>query len=134
MYHRLFSDEGRSYAFDHRATGGFGRGEGVGCIVLKPLDEAIEANDSIRAVIVATGVNQDGRTKGITMPNGEAQAELMKSIYDSAGLDVNDTGFVEAHGSSRRPPHLNRKANLCARNRNQGGRSHRGESAARSFW
>lgn len=49
-------------------------------------------------MIVATGMNQDGRTKGITLPNGDAQVELMKSIYDSAGLDVNDTGFVEAHG------------------------------------
>lgn len=95
----MFSDEGKSYAFDHRATGGFGRGEGVGCVVLKPLDAAIAANDSIRAVIVATGMNQDGRTKGITNPNGEAQVELMRSIYNSAGLDVNDTGFVEAHGT-----------------------------------
>lgn len=42
-------------------------------IVLKPLDEAIRSNDSIRAVITATGINQDGKTPGITMPSGSAQ-------------------------------------------------------------
>lgn len=69
---RLFSDDGRSYSFDERGNG-FGRGEGCGMIVLKPLDEAIRSNDSIRAVIAATGINQDGKTPGITMPSGPAQ-------------------------------------------------------------
>lgn len=94
----LFSDEGKSFAFDHRGSG-FGRGEGVGCVVLKPLDEAIKSNDAVRAVIVGSGVNQDGKTKGITMPNGDAQVSLMKSVYERSGLDVADTGYVECHGT-----------------------------------
>lgn len=94
----LFSDEGKSFAFDHRASG-FGRGEGVGCVVLKPLSEAIKANDAIRAVIVGSGVNQDGKTNGITMPNGDAQVALMRSVYERSGLDVADTGYVECHGT-----------------------------------
>ncbi|KAF8858215.1 ketoacyl-synt-domain-containing protein [Acephala macrosclerotiorum] len=94
----LFSDSGRSQAFDHRGTG-FGRGEGVGCVVLKPLDEAIKARDSIRAVIAATGINQDGRTKGITMPSGDAQVALMKSVYEKAHLDPALVGYIEAHGT-----------------------------------
>jgi len=94
----LFSNEGKSFAFDHRGSG-FGRGEGVGCVILKPLDEAIKANDSIRAVIVGSGMNQDGKTKGITMPNGDAQAALMKSVYEKAGLNPVDTGYIEAHGT-----------------------------------
>lgn len=69
---RLLSDTGRSFSFDNRGTG-FGRGEGCGMIVLKPLDQAIRDNDSIRAVIAGTGLNQDGKTPGITMPNGKAQ-------------------------------------------------------------
>ena len=71
----------------------------VGCVILKPLDEAIKANDSIRAVIVGSGINQDGKTKGITMPNGEAQETLMKNVYAQAGLDPSDTGYIEAHGT-----------------------------------
>jgi acyl transferase domain-containing protein len=72
---RLLSDTGRSFAFDNRGTG-FGRGEGCGMLVLKPLDQAIKDNDTVRAVIMATGLNQDGKTPGITMPNGAAQGEL----------------------------------------------------------
>ena len=45
-------------------------------VILKPLDQAIKDNDNIRSVIVASGINQDGRTPGITMPNGTAQGEL----------------------------------------------------------
>jgi acyl transferase domain-containing protein len=94
----LFSDEGKSFAFDQRGSG-FGRGEGAGCVVLKPLDQAVKDNDAIRAVIVGSGINQDGKTKGITMPNGDAQVALMKSVYERSGLDVADTGYVECHGT-----------------------------------
>lgn len=95
---RLLSDEGRTYAFDQRGTG-FGRGEGVGCIVLKPLDVAQKAGDAVRAIIVNTGTNQDGRTRGITMPNGAAQESLMRSAYEEACIDPALTGYVEAHGT-----------------------------------
>ncbi|UQC84889.1 beta-ketoacyl synthase domain-containing protein [Colletotrichum lupini] len=95
---RLLADSGRSIAFDQRGTG-FGRGEGCGMIILKPLDQAIRDNDSIRAVIRGTGINQDGKTPGITMPSGAAQEKLMRQIYRNAGLDPNDCGYVEAHGT-----------------------------------
>ncbi|CAI4212777.1 unnamed protein product [Parascedosporium putredinis] len=94
----LLSGDGRSYAFDSRANG-FGRGEGAGVVILKPLADAIRDNDNIRAVIAGTGVNQDGRTNGITMPNGEAQLDLMRKVYRDAGLDPKLTGYVEAHGT-----------------------------------
>ncbi|ORY57854.1 lovastatin nonaketide synthase [Pseudomassariella vexata] len=92
----------------HQATGtyaiftqstGFGRGEGCGIIILKPLDQALRDNDSIRAVIMGSGINQDGKTPGITMPNGAAQEKLINQIYRNAGLDPSDCGFVEAHGT-----------------------------------
>ena len=67
--------------------------------MLKPLDAALKANDSIRAVIVGSGINQDGKTNGITMPNEEAQVALMQSIYEKNGLDPAQTGFIEAHGT-----------------------------------
>lgn len=42
-------------------------------MILKPLEDALRDNDVIRSVIVASGINQDGKTPGITMPNGDAQ-------------------------------------------------------------
>lgn len=44
-------------------------------IVLKPLHQALKDNDVIRSVIVGSGINQDGKTPGITMPNGSAQGK-----------------------------------------------------------
>lgn len=86
-------------AFDSRATGGFGRGEGVGCVILKPLDDAIRDNDKIRAVIKNSGINQDGKTIGITMPNADAQAALAQAVYKAANLNPQETEYVECHGT-----------------------------------
>ena len=96
---RLLSAEGKSFAFDHRANG-YGPGEGVCCLILKPLDRALAAGDPIRAVVRNSGVNQDGRTQGLTMPSSEAQIALAQSVYLSASLDPKDTDFIEAHGVS----------------------------------
>ena len=95
---RLFGEEGLSYTFDSRGSG-YGRGEGIVCLVLKPLDLAISDGDNIRAIIRNTGTNQDGKTNGITFPSMEAQARLMRSVYQGAGLDPIETGYVEAHGT-----------------------------------
>ncbi|KAH8900188.1 ketoacyl-synt-domain-containing protein [Thozetella sp. PMI_491] len=95
---RLLSDSGRSIAFDERGTG-FGRGEGCGILILKPLAQALQDQDPIRAVIHGTGINQDGKTPGITMPNGDAQETLIKEVYRNAGIDPLECGYVEAHGT-----------------------------------
>ena len=55
-------------------------------LVLKPLDQAIRDNDTIRAVIAGTGLNQDGKTPGITMPNGAAQGESSYSVSSTLTL------------------------------------------------
>ena len=47
---RFLSPDGASHSFDDRANG-YGRGEGVAVMVLKPLDQALEDQDVIRAVI-----------------------------------------------------------------------------------
>lgn len=89
---------GKSYSFDSRA-GGYGRGEGVGCLIVKPLDAAIRSGDPIRAVIHGTAMNQDGKTPTISSPSQTAQEELIRQCYESAGIDVKDTPYVEAHGT-----------------------------------
>jgi acyl transferase domain-containing protein len=67
--------------------------------MLKRLDEALQAGDTIRAVIRNSGTNQDGKTAGITLPSGKAQVELIDSLYRAAGIDPSETTYVEAHGT-----------------------------------
>ncbi|KAL6233132.1 hypothetical protein BDW75DRAFT_252201 [Aspergillus navahoensis] len=94
----FLSPDGRCFSFDERANG-YGRGEGFGAIIIKRLDDALRDNDPIRAIIRATGTNQDGRTPGIVQPSPEAQSSLIKETYQKAGLDMSWTRYVEAHGT-----------------------------------
>ncbi|EPE26251.1 Thiolase-like protein [Glarea lozoyensis ATCC 20868] len=93
----FLSPDGTSYAFDERANG-YGRGEGIGVVIVKALSKAIRDGDTIRAVVRATGVNQDGHTPGITQPSQSAQEDMIRDTYASASLDMGKTAFVEAHG------------------------------------
>jgi acyl transferase domain-containing protein len=95
---QLTNKDGKCYTFDDRGAG-YGRGEGIGVLVLKLLDRAIADGDTIHAVVVDSGVGHDGKTSGIFLPNADAQESLAKSIYARAGLDPRETLFVEAHGT-----------------------------------
>lgn len=92
------SEDGKSYSFDHRASG-YGRGEGSVCIVLRSAEEAAESNDAIRALIRGSGVNHVGRSQGITLPDGQTQVDLIARVYRHASLDPGATEYVEAHGT-----------------------------------
>ncbi|PKX95405.1 non-reducing polyketide synthase pyr2 [Aspergillus novofumigatus IBT 16806] len=98
----MLSATGRSRMWDASADG-YARGEGVASVVLKRLSDATAAGDEIECVIRATGVNSDGRTMGITMPNGQAQQQLIESTYASIGLDPKNAEqrcqYFEAHGT-----------------------------------
>ncbi|KAL2068797.1 hypothetical protein VTL71DRAFT_15135 [Oculimacula yallundae] len=94
----FLSPDGRCHSFDHRANG-YARGEGVSCVILKPLDEALKDGDVIRAVIRNSAMNQDGKTPGITFPSASAQAALAEKVYAQAGLDPMETTYVETHGT-----------------------------------
>ncbi|KAI1808155.1 ketoacyl-synt-domain-containing protein [Daldinia bambusicola] len=96
---RLFADSGKTYAFDHRAKSGYARGEGVGCIILKPLHQALEDRDYVRAVISHTGISHNGRTVGIVAPSSEEQESLLRNVLSQANIDAKDIGFFEAHGT-----------------------------------
>ncbi|MCF6251821.1 MAG: SDR family NAD(P)-dependent oxidoreductase [Methylococcaceae bacterium] len=94
----MLSPDGRCKSFDASANG-FVRGEGVGVVVLKRLSAAVANKDCIYAVINGTGVNQDGRTNGISLPGKEAQSALIESVYQKAGIDRSQVFYVEAHGT-----------------------------------
>ncbi|KAK1977274.1 beta-ketoacyl synthase [Colletotrichum cereale] len=94
----MLSPEGISHTFDDRANG-YGRGEGIGCLVVKRFSDALRDGDTIRAVIRHTGANADGKTPSITQPSSDAQAELIRRTYDAAGLPLSSTQYFEAHGT-----------------------------------
>jgi len=95
---RFLSTHGRSMSFDHRGDG-YGRGEGGGIAFLKRLSEAEADGDKIYAVIRNTGVNQDGRTAGITLPNPSSQKSLIEKVYAEASIGYADVQYIEAHGT-----------------------------------
>lgn len=96
---RLFSDSGKTHAFDHRAKSGYARGEGAGCLVLKPLHLAQADNDHIYSVIEHSGISHNGRTVGIVAPSPEEQEKLILDVFAQANINPKDVGFFEAHGT-----------------------------------
>lgn len=95
---RMLSSDGRCKTFDADANG-YVRAEGCGVVVLKRLSDAMRDGDPIVAVIRATGSNQDGRTNGVTVPNGDAQQTMIRRTLRAAGLSAADISYVEAHGT-----------------------------------
>jgi acyl transferase domain-containing protein len=97
-YSGLLGSEGKSLAFDKRADG-YGIGEGVGTVILKPLSAAVRDGDTIRAIVRGTGLNHDGHTPGMTYPSSAAQESLIQKTYIAAGLDPRDTIYADSHGT-----------------------------------
>ncbi len=94
----MMAPDGRCKTFDASANG-FVRGEGCGLVVLKRLRDAVEEGDNVLALIVGSAANQDGRSSGITAPNGPAQEMVIREALKAAGLSPNDIGYVETHGT-----------------------------------
>jgi len=94
----FLAPDARCKTFDARANG-YVRSEGVGVLILKPLSKAVAEGDHIYATIIGSALNEDGRTNGIAMPNGDAQIEVMRAAYADAGIDPGDVTYVEAHGT-----------------------------------
>ncbi|AZE49482.1 Polyketide synthase [Pseudomonas chlororaphis] len=97
----MLSPDGLCKTFDERANG-IVISEAVGVVVLKPLAAAERDGDTIHAVIRASGINQDGKTPGITVPSAYAQTQLLSDVYARAGIDPRTIGYVEAHGTGTR--------------------------------
>lgn len=93
------SPDGHCLAFDARAQGTV-FGDGVGIVVLKPLENAVEDRDHIYAVIRGTAINNDGNRKaGYTAPSIKGQAEVIRAALQAAATDAESIGYIEAHGT-----------------------------------
>ena len=102
-YHLLgnfgfMSEEGKCVSFGANGTG-YVPGEGVGTILLKPLSLAKRDRDHIYGVIKSTSMNHGGKTAGYTVPNPNAQAELIKEALVKANINARTISYVEAHGT-----------------------------------
>ena len=94
----MLSSNDRCKSFGAGADG-FVDGEGVGAVLLRPLKAALEARDRIYGVIKASVINAGGKTSGYTVPNPNAQADLVEKALSQAGLQATDISYIEAHGT-----------------------------------
>src|SRR5262249_4341306 len=82
---KMLAADGRCKAFD-AAADGYVRGEGCGVVVLKRLSDAQRDGDRIWALLRGSSVNQDGRSSGLTVPNGPAQQAVIREALAAAGV------------------------------------------------
>lgn len=94
----LLSPSYKCKSFDNEADG-YVRGEGVGFLVLKRLEDALKNDDKIYCLIRGSQIYQDGKSNGLTAPNQSAQTSLLKSTYDNCGVNSQDISYIEAHGT-----------------------------------
>nr|WP_255323123.1 SDR family NAD(P)-dependent oxidoreductase [Lysobacter sp. K5869] len=94
----MLAHDGQCKTFDNGADG-FVPGEGVGTVVLKRLSDAERDGDNILGVIIGSGINQDGKTNGITAPSVNSQIELLRDVYRRYAIDASSIDYVETHGT-----------------------------------
>ncbi len=95
----IFSSDGHCRAFDAKSSGTV-IGEGVGVVVLKRLEEAIEDGDNIYAVIKGSATNNDGAVKvGFTAPTVDGQVDVIKDALFMADVNPEDISYIETHGT-----------------------------------
>ena len=94
----MMAADGRCKTFDHEADG-YVRSEGCGMVILKRLSDAIDHHDRVLAIIRGSALNQDGKSSGLTVPNGPAQEAVIREALTRAGVRPADVSYVEAHGT-----------------------------------
>ena len=95
---QMLSRTGLCQAFSANADG-YVRSEGGVVFVLQSAEAVRRNGSTVRAVVAASGVNSDGRTTGISLPSGYAQATLLEKVYREAEIGLDDLAFMEAHGT-----------------------------------
>ncbi len=94
----MLSPEGQCKSFDNDANG-IVNGEGVGAVVLKNLTQAVKDGDYIYGVIRSSGINQDGKTNGITAPSSLSQTALELEVYKKGNINPETITYLETHGT-----------------------------------
>ncbi len=95
---KFAASDGRCRSFGAGGDG-YVPGEGVGAIFLKPLEHALRDGDHVYGVVLASSINHGGKTNGYTVPNPNAQAELIVAALTRARIEPQSLGYIEAHGT-----------------------------------
>ncbi|KAF5912949.1 hypothetical protein HPG69_012638 [Diceros bicornis minor] len=102
----MLSPEGTCKSFDE-AGNGYCRSEAVVAILVTKKSLARR----VYATILNAGTNTDGgKEQGVTFPSGEAQEQLIRSLYEPAGVAPESLEYIEAHGTGTKvgdPQELN---------------------------
>lgn len=93
------SPHGRPKSFQADADG-YVRSEGVGAMLIKPLDKALKDNDRIYAVVRGTGIAHGGRGMSLTAPTGSGMKAAMTQAFRNAGVSPGTISYIEAHGTA----------------------------------
>lgn len=96
----MLSADGVCRPFDSKASGTTFN-DGAGFVVLKTLAQAQRDGDRIHAVVRGCAVNNDGANKAsFTAPSVEGQVAVYREALSRAGLEPQDVGFIECHGTA----------------------------------
>jgi acyl transferase domain-containing protein/acyl carrier protein len=96
----IVSPDGHCRTFDAKAKGAVG-GNGLGIVVLKRLENALEDGDRIYAVIKGSAINNDGAMKiGYTAPGVEGQANVILAAQATSEIPAETITYIEAHGTA----------------------------------
>ena len=95
----IVSPDGHCRPFSAKAQGTV-FGNGLGAVVLRRLEDALENGDNIEAVILGSATNNDGSLKvSYTAPSVMGQAEVIAEAIANAGIQPETITYVETHGT-----------------------------------
>ncbi|KAI4190373.1 MAG: hypothetical protein L6R41_000825 [Letrouitia leprolyta] len=95
---QFLSKTGNCQTYDNAADG-YCRGDGIGTLILKRLEDAEADNDRILGVVLETATNHSANAISITHPHAETQEVLFQKVMNDAGVDAHDVDYVEMHGT-----------------------------------
>ena len=95
---QFLSKTGSCKTFDNSADG-YCRGDSIGTVIIKRLDDAVLDRDHILGVILGAATNHSANAISITHPHAQTQERLYEKILDQAGVRALDVDYVEMHGT-----------------------------------
>ena len=94
----FLSRTGNCKTFDDEADG-YCRGEGIGTVIIKRLEDAITDNDPVLALILGADTNHSAESESITRPHTGAQQAIFNKMLNKSAVNSYDISYVEMHGT-----------------------------------